>query len=213
MLKRNHEKMIGNDKFEGFIIDLLDDLQRQLNFSGYSIFLGHDGSYGLPYGNGTWNDVIGNLVNQKADLAVGDLTITRERQEQIDFTIPFINFGISIIARKSENQVTSLTAFLNPFSFQLWYSIGLASLWVTLMMHFLGRFSPLEWIIDESSLVVNKNPNGNQTSLIIIQSANNSVTRTKSKNVMLAKNNFNFSNCAWFTLCSIMQQSSDLSLR
>ncbi|XP_015781799.1 glutamate receptor ionotropic, kainate 3-like [Tetranychus urticae] len=202
MLKRNHDKMIGNEKFEGFVIDFMDLLQHKLNFSGYTIFLGRDGSYGLSYGNGTWNDVVDNLVSQKADLAIGDLTITRERQEKIDFTFPFINFGISIISRKSENYEFSLTSFLNPFSLQLWFSIGIAFVWVTLTMRFIGRLSPLEWINDETNSLPS------QAHLIVTSQ----IKRNKAKAIS-AKNNFNLSSCAWFALCSIMQQSSDLSLR
>ena len=32
---------------------------------------------------------------QKADLAVGDLTITYERERGVDFTMPFMNLGKS----------------------------------------------------------------------------------------------------------------------
>ena len=36
-------------------------------------------------------------IFQKADLAVADLTITYEREKGVDFTMPFMNLGTSII--------------------------------------------------------------------------------------------------------------------
>lgn len=33
------------------------------------------------------------LSLQRADLAITDLTITSEREEAVDFTIPFMNLG------------------------------------------------------------------------------------------------------------------------
>ena len=36
-----------------------------------------------------------NVINffQKADLAIGDITITYEREQAVDFTMPFMNLG------------------------------------------------------------------------------------------------------------------------
>ena len=34
-----------------------------------------------------------SLFLQKADLAVADLTITYEREQGVDFTMPFMNLG------------------------------------------------------------------------------------------------------------------------
>lgn len=53
---------------------------------------------------------------QRADLAVTDLTITSEREEAIDFTIPFMNLGKSI---KKNNQRESLTFSISSFLLQV----------------------------------------------------------------------------------------------
>ena len=34
------------------------------------------------------------LLFQKADLAIADLTITYEREQAVDFSMPFMNLGI-----------------------------------------------------------------------------------------------------------------------
>ena len=38
-------------------------------------------------------DEIFSLFSQKADLAIADLTITYEREQAVDFTMPFMNLG------------------------------------------------------------------------------------------------------------------------
>lgn len=41
------------------------------------------------------------LYSQKADLAVGSMTINYARESVIDFTKPFMNLGISILFKVS----------------------------------------------------------------------------------------------------------------
>ena len=38
------------------------------------------------------------LLLQKADLAIADLTITYEREQAVDFTMPFMNLGKNIVS-------------------------------------------------------------------------------------------------------------------
>ncbi|KAG1653682.1 Glutamate receptor ionotropic, kainate 3 [Nymphon striatum] len=51
-----------------------------------------------------------------ADLAMGDLTITYEREQAVDFTMPFMNLGIGILFSKPSESVPSLFSFLSPLS-------------------------------------------------------------------------------------------------
>lgn len=46
-----------------------------------------------------------SLVSQKADLAVGSMTINYARESVIDFTKPFMNLGISILFKVSRTAV------------------------------------------------------------------------------------------------------------
>ena len=61
-------------------------------------------------------------VYQKADLAIADLTTTYERESAVDFTMPFMNLGISILYKKPQKVKSSLvvepskkTIFEPPF--------------------------------------------------------------------------------------------------
>ena len=44
------------------------------------------------------NKISASTVFQKADLAIADLTITYEREQAVDFSMPFMNLGIRLEA-------------------------------------------------------------------------------------------------------------------
>ncbi|TKS81054.1 Glutamate receptor ionotropic, kainate 4 [Collichthys lucidus] len=98
MLRPNHQELQGNDRYEGFCVDMLKELADILKFK-YRIRLVGDGLYGVPGANGTWSGMVGELISRKADLAVAGLTITAEREKVIDFSKPFMTLGISIMYR------------------------------------------------------------------------------------------------------------------
>lgn len=57
------------------------------------------------------------VVYKKAVMAVGSLTINEERSEVIDFSVPFVETGISVMVSRS-NGTVSPSAFLGKsFSF------------------------------------------------------------------------------------------------
>jgi ABC-type amino acid transport substrate-binding protein len=45
------------------------------------------------------------LLDQKADLVVADITITYEREQGVDFTMPFMNLGVTILYKKPNKKV------------------------------------------------------------------------------------------------------------
>ena len=53
----------GNFSYEGYCIDLLNELARILKFT-YEIYPSPDGLYGVEMENGTWNGMIGELLNK-----------------------------------------------------------------------------------------------------------------------------------------------------
>ena len=53
----------GSSSYEGYCIDLLNELARNLKFT-YEIYVSPDGMYGAQTDNGTWNGMIGEIVNE-----------------------------------------------------------------------------------------------------------------------------------------------------
>lgn len=116
MLKETLIPLKGNDQFEGFGIELIEKLSQRLGFN-YTFKLQEDGAYGSPdKETGEWNGMIRELMDDKADLAITDLTITAERESAVDFTMPFMNLGISILFESPKKEDPELFSFMQPFS-------------------------------------------------------------------------------------------------
>ena len=80
MLKETLAPLKGNDRFEGFGIELIDKLSARLGFN-YEFILQPDGAYGSQNKETLeWNGMIRQLMDGNAELAVTDLTITAERE-------------------------------------------------------------------------------------------------------------------------------------
>ncbi|XP_014679580.1 PREDICTED: glutamate receptor ionotropic, kainate 1-like [Priapulus caudatus] len=132
--------LTGNDRFEGYCVDLLEKVAERVGFN-YSIHVVGDGKYGAPNAEGAWNGMIRELMDQKADLAVAPLTITYIREEVIDFTKPYMNLGISILFKKPEKKDPELFSFLQPLSLDVWMYMILAYLGVSFILFVLARYA------------------------------------------------------------------------
>ena len=64
---------------------------------------------------GEWNGLVRSLMDGKADMSMASLSIAEERNEQIDFSVPFLETAITIIVAVRDG-VISPTAFLGKLS-------------------------------------------------------------------------------------------------
>jgi hypothetical protein len=60
MFKDSSSSQSGNDMFEGFCVDLIEELSKRLGFR-YRFKLVSDGKYGAKDDNGEWNGMIGKV--------------------------------------------------------------------------------------------------------------------------------------------------------
>nr|XP_032516826.1 glutamate receptor ionotropic, kainate 2 isoform X4 [Danaus plexippus plexippus] len=179
MRREASEKLTGNAQFEGYAVDLIHEISKILGFN-YTFKLAPDGRYG-SYNRETkeWDGMIRELLEQRADVAIADLTITYDREQVVDFTMPFMNLGISVLYRKPIKQPPNLFSFLSPLSLDVWIYMATAYLGVSVLLFILARFTPYEWHQTHT-------PDGEKM-----------------------ENIFSLSNCLWFAIGSLMQQSCD----
>uniref|UniRef100_A0A8D3DDZ3 Glutamate receptor n=2 Tax=Scophthalmus maximus TaxID=52904 RepID=A0A8D3DDZ3_SCOMX len=122
---------------KGFCIDILKKIAKTVKFT-YDLYLVTNGKHGKKI-NGTWNGMVGEVVLKNAHMAVGSLTINEERSEVIDFSVPFIETGISVMVSRS-NGTVSPSAFLEPFSADVWVMMFVMLLLVSAMAVFIFEY-------------------------------------------------------------------------
>ncbi|XP_063289647.1 glutamate receptor ionotropic, delta-1 isoform X1 [Pelobates fuscus] len=117
------ENILGQPKkYKGFSIDVLDALSQNLGFK-YEIYQVPDGKYGHQLPNGSWNGMIGELINKRADLAVSAITITPERESVVDFSKRYLDYSVGILIKKPEERINIFSLFA-PFDFAVWACIA-----------------------------------------------------------------------------------------
>uniref|UniRef100_A0A8C7QHX9 Glutamate receptor n=1 Tax=Oncorhynchus mykiss TaxID=8022 RepID=A0A8C7QHX9_ONCMY len=134
MLKKNHEQLVGNDKYEGYCVELAAEIAKHVGYT-YKLEIVGDGKYGARDAESKmWNGMVGELVYGKADVAVAPLTITLVREEVIDFSKPFMSLGISIMIKKPTKSKPGVFSFLDPLAYEIWMCIVFAYIGVSVVL-------------------------------------------------------------------------------
>ncbi|XP_029917981.1 glutamate receptor 1a isoform X3 [Myripristis murdjan] len=192
MLKKNHEQLQGNDKYEGYIVELAAEIAKHVGYH-YKLKIVSDGKYGArDPETKMWNGMVGELVYGKADVAVAPLTITLVREEVIDFSKPFMSLGISIMIKKPTKSKPGVFSFLDPLAYEIWMCIVFAYIGVSVVLFLVSRFSPYEWHAED------------------YEEGGDPQTPTQSPE---QTNEFGIFNSLWFSLGAFMQQGCDISPR
>ncbi|XP_044316488.1 glutamate receptor ionotropic, kainate 2 isoform X2 [Drosophila rhopaloa] len=146
VMVKEDKNLTGNIRFEGFCIDLLKAIAQQVGFQ-YKIELVPDNMYGvfIPETN-SWNGIVQELMERRADLAVASMTINYARESVIDFTKPFMNLGIGILFKISDRAQTKFFAFLSPLAIEIWFYIAFGYIFVSICIWIVARLSPIEWV-------------------------------------------------------------------
>ncbi|GMR42655.1 hypothetical protein PMAYCL1PPCAC_12850, partial [Pristionchus mayeri] len=185
MLKRetDNKTLVGNARYEGYCIDLLNKLAENISGFQYEIFVSHGNKYGRKQEDGSWDGMVGYLLNETADMAVAPLTINQERERVVDFSKPFMNTGISIMIQKPEKQEFSIFSFMQPLGRTIWILTMCSYVGVSLTIFIVSTFSPYE---QKQTLI---NPTSQEYAVT---------------------NDFTMYNSLWFTLAAFMQQGTDI---
>ncbi|XP_068509216.1 glutamate receptor 1 isoform X5 [Syngnathus scovelli] len=236
MLKKNHEQLVGNDKYEGYCAELAAEIAKHVGFA-YRLELVGDGKYGARDSvSKMWNGMVGELVYgvragrhsnrscwsygkrhscvdlQKADVAVAPLTITLVREQVIDFTKPFMSLGISIMIKKPTKSKPGVFSFLDPLAYEIWMCIVFAYIGVSVVLFLVSRFSPYEWKEEEEEEEVEEETP--PTSSRHAPGPNRRQSpKDQEKESPEHTNHFGIFNSLWFSLGAFMQQGCDISPR
>ncbi|XP_017012821.2 glutamate receptor ionotropic, kainate 2 [Drosophila takahashii] len=172
----------GNERFEGYAVDLMYKLGEICKFH-FNFEPVKDNKYG-SYDPVTdeWDGIIRQLIDNNAQIGICDLTITQARRTVVDFTVPFMQLGISILSYKKAPPKADIYAFLNPYGVAVWMYVMIAMIITAYALIFTGRIDQYEW----------EQP---------VENENHELER---------ENIWHLNNTMWLVLGSILNQGCDL---
>ncbi|CAH1104228.1 unnamed protein product [Psylliodes chrysocephalus] len=174
------EILTGNNRYEGYSMDLIAGIAKIIGFNFQFEITEKYGNYDPA--ERRWNGLIGEILEKRAHLAVCDLTITPERREVVDFSMPFMTLGIAILYKGEVEKATDMFKFLEPFSTSVWIYTATLYLIISIVLYFIARMTPGDW---ENPHPCEENPEE-------------------------LENIWDIKNCFWLTLGSIMTQGCDI---
>lgn len=84
-----------NKKFNGFDVDISNEIARRLDVKTKFIAT-------------KWDGLIGGLKADKFDIIIAQMSITDERKKSVDFTDPYVVTGSVLITRKDQSDISKL---------------------------------------------------------------------------------------------------------
>ncbi|XP_031634006.1 glutamate receptor ionotropic, kainate 2-like [Contarinia nasturtii] len=167
------------DLYEGFALELIKNISEKCGFR-YTVSV-----VNMPSGkieNNEWNGIVREIIEKRADFAIGDITVTSDRKHVMDFSQPFMTLGISILYANPNKQEPGPFSFMEPLSTNVWFTVATAFLCISIIEYLLAKMAANDW---ENPHPCDENPEE-------------------------LENIWNMHNCIWLTVGSIMQQGCDI---
>ncbi|KAJ8716639.1 hypothetical protein PYW07_003266 [Mythimna separata] len=174
--------------YRGYCVDLIDAIVKHIEKKHkvhleYEFYKAPENKYGNQVeGTKKWDGIIGELLEHKAHLGICDLTITSERNAVVDFSIPFMTLGISLLFREEDPEAPDQFSFIKPLSLDVWLYLATTYVIVSFVLLICARMSQGDWVNPHPC---NQNPEN-------------------------LENIWSLYNCMWLTMGAIMTQGCDI---
>ena len=122
----------GTVKLQGSDIDMLLALEDSLNFKVNYTFIGDEGFF---FSNGSAQGPLKALLDDEADVSIGNLWLKLTRLNFFDATVAYSNDYLMFVVPPGRD-LTSIEKLIYPFSTKLWmlmlgcYSLGLIVIFI-----------------------------------------------------------------------------------
>ncbi|XP_075663577.1 glutamate receptor 2.1-like [Castanea sativa] len=121
-VKVTHDANTNKTQVTGYSIDVFNAVMETLPYAVSYEF--------IPFANSnggsivSYNDMVYQVYLGKFDAAVGDTTITANRSNFVDFTLPYTESGVPLVVPNRDNGSKNAWIFLKPLSWELWITSG-----------------------------------------------------------------------------------------
>ncbi|KAK7476133.1 hypothetical protein BaRGS_00032626 [Batillaria attramentaria] len=132
----HYDNVTHERTYSGLCLDLLVILSHTLNFS-YELVVPPDGEWG-DYRDGNWTGL-------EVDVVVATITPTYERSFVADWTLPYDYYYFAVVVRNKESQFHLWTAFLSPFTWEVYLCVLLSFTCCTCILVFLVAAETRSW--------------------------------------------------------------------
>ncbi|KAE8673839.1 Glutamate receptor 2.9 [Hibiscus syriacus] len=102
----------------GYCIDIFDAVMAKMPYPVAYEYV----PFATPEGKtaGSYNDLVDQVYYGNYDAVVGDVTIVANRSLYVDFTLPYIESGVSMLVPIRDNKKKNAWVFLHPLTPALW---------------------------------------------------------------------------------------------
>ncbi|XP_054820760.1 glutamate receptor 2.7-like [Prosopis cineraria] len=126
-------------KVTGFSIEVFNATVSHLQSTGFNIsfeFRAFVNDHGDSAG--TYDTLLRNIPGQY-DAVVGDVTIVANRSNYVDLTLPYAESGVKMLVKVRQDQNSNMWSFVRPFTWDLWLSIVMFSIFIGGTLWFMER--------------------------------------------------------------------------
>ncbi|ALL06590.1 zinc transporter [Pedobacter sp. PACM 27299] len=88
----------NSERFEGFEVDLLSEIAKQLDFE-------------IQYEVSLWKKILGKLFKGELDLICSAVTMTATRKHILEFTEPYLHFRLCAVVAAADVQINEVKDF------------------------------------------------------------------------------------------------------
>ncbi|XP_058113843.1 glutamate receptor 2.1-like isoform X1 [Magnolia sinica] len=131
-VKVERDSQTNTTSVTGFFIDVFKAVVESLPYALSYDFIPFEGADG--HMAGTYDDLIYQVYLQKYDAVIGDVTITANRSLYVDFTLPYVDSGVSMVAPFTNDRKMNAWIFLKPLSMGLWVTSGASFIFIGLVV-------------------------------------------------------------------------------
>ncbi|XP_050268179.1 glutamate receptor 2.1-like [Quercus robur] len=121
-VKVTHDANNNRTQVTGYSIDVFSAVMETLPYAVNYEFIPFANSSGGSAGS--YNDLVYQVYLRNFDAVVGDTTITANRSNFVDFTLPYIESEVSLVVPIRDNGSKNAWIFLKPLSWDLWITSG-----------------------------------------------------------------------------------------